>query len=73
MATKSVATQYPKISGQTWIWFVVLIGVLMVLYPIKALRPFVIMVIIIIAIGLVLRFSPQVVSQIKSVGGTKHG
>lgn len=62
MATK---LPYPTISTGTWIGFALFLVLILVLYNTK-LKPVAIILALIIAIGIILRFEPQFVGQLKN-------
>ena len=76
MASKTVTPQYPTISTGTWIAFGVAMIVIMILYTTKY-KPIATLLVVVVIVGILLRFEPQVVSQFKAIptilgsGGTK--
>lgn len=52
-----------RISSTDWVYIGIAILLIMVLYQVKPLRPLIIVVVLTIAVGIMLRFEPQVVEQ----------
>ena len=66
MTTKTPSITYPQISTGTWIAFGVVMIVIMVLYTTKY-KPVATLLVVVVIVGILLRFEPQVVSQFKSI------
>ena len=55
---------YPQFKTGTIVYFLLAVGVIMVLWQVKSLRPLLILLVIIVGLGLIIRFAGPVTTQL---------